>query len=340
MKLRSTGPIVAGLMCLIICVFVAGCKEGSPGGVMTPDQERVLGAEYASDLDKHVKYIDDSKMNARILQIALPIFAQANKERPDVTFRIRIIDDKEVNAFSIPGGYIYINKGLLDKLGADDDAVACVIGHESAHVVRRHVVKLIADTQDKGMLVDVAAILSRSSVVGNVGGEVVDLQQLHFSRNDEYEADRWGERFAYNAGYDPAGMLRTFKMLQDVEHQQHNHDPEYAQDHPITRNRAIRALEQWRELRANNGEYVSDTYNPDGDRIAAKKNGISYPALVLATTPIDVNTLPVDKGEPLPSQSVGSTSGDHGQPSAPAASPSGTRGNAPPPMGSAVMPAR
>jgi predicted Zn-dependent protease len=290
----------------VLAMFLGGCRDGSIGGVMTPQQERDLGAQYSADLDKQVKYVDDGKVNARILAIALPIFVQANKERPDVTFRIRVIDDKEVNAFSIPGGYIYINKGLLDKLGTDDDAVACVIGHESAHVVRRHVVKLIAESEDQGFLVGIAAILTKSDVVGNVGDAVVDLQDLHFSRDDEYEADRWGEKFAYNAGYDPAGMLRTFRMLQDIEKTEGGGDPPYAQDHPITRNRAIRALEQLRELKANNGQYISDKYDPNGDQLAAKQNGIDYPALVLSTSNVDISSLPDDK---TPDKSTGVDNG-------------------------------
>ena len=293
---RSLTIIPALTTAAILLLTSSGCKEGSIGGTMNTQQEKDAGAQYAADLDKHVKYIDDSKLNARILGIALPVFAEANKERPDVTFRIRIIDDKEVNAFSIPGGYLYVNKGLLDKLGSDDDAIACVIGHESAHIVRRHVVKQIADASNKGLLVDVAAVLSRSDVVGELGSTLVDLQQMHFSRNDEYEADRWGERFAYAAGYDPAGMLRTFKVLEDVEKKAGNHDPPYFKDHPVTRNRAIRALEQWRELRANNGQYVSDRYQSDGDQVAAKKNGLSYPQLLLATS-VDLTNIPLDKGE-------------------------------------------
>jgi len=285
-----------------ICALVAatltvgGCKEGGLGGPMSTQQEKDAGSQYAAELDKHVKYIDDGKLNARILGIALPIFAEASKERPDITFRIRIIDDKDINAFSIPGGYLYINKGLIDKLGNDDDAIACVIGHESAHVVRRHVVKQIADASNKGLLVDVAAVLSRSNVVGEVGSALVDLQQMHFSRQDEYEADRWGERFAYTAGYDPAGMLRTFKVLEAVEHKEGDHDPTYFKDHPVTRNRALRALEQWRELRANNGQYVTPAFQADGDQVAAKKNGISYPALVLATT-VDLSSIPAGKDD-------------------------------------------
>lgn len=300
-----------GVYCVVIGTTLAlgGCKEGGLGGTMSTQQEKDAGAQYASELDKHLKYVDDSKLNSRILEVALPIFAEASKERPDVTFRIRIIDDKDVNAFSIPGGYLYINKGLIDKLGKDDDAIACVIGHESAHVVRRHVVKQIADAQNKGLLVDVAAVLTKSSVIGNVGSTLVDLQQMHFSRNDEYEADRWGERFAYAAGFDPAGMLRTFKVLEDVEKKSGDHDPAYFKDHPVTRNRALRALEQWRELRANNGQYISPQYQADGDQVAAKKNGISYPALVLAT-PADVSNLPPDKGDAPAANDKSTPAGD------------------------------
>ena len=295
MKL-SRRLLVLLAMAAVACVasiLVGGCKGGI-GGVMSTQDERDLGARYAAELDKQVKYVDDSKLNSHILEIALPIFAQANRDRPDVTFRIRIIDDKVVNAFSIPGGYVYVNKGLLDKLGKDDDAIACVIGHESAHVVRRHVVKQIADSESKGLLVTAAAILTRNSTVGNIGGVIADMQQLHFSREDEYEADRWGERFAYNAGYDPAGMLRTFHVLESVPD---GGDPPYARDHPITKNRALRALEQWRELKANNGQYISDKYHPGDDQLAATKNGVDYPALVLATPAPNVQNLPADKHE-------------------------------------------
>ena len=118
---------------------------------MNSSQENELGRDYASQIDNQAKFVMDGKINRRVLDIATPIFAQAQKDRPDVSFRIRVIDSPELNAFSIPGGYVYIYRGLLDKIGKDDDALACVIGHESAHVVRRHVVKSISDSENKGL---------------------------------------------------------------------------------------------------------------------------------------------------------------------------------------------
>lgn len=284
-------PILA--ICAVgILVICSGCKSGRIHSDINVAQENDLGARYAAQIDSQVKFVADGKYNRRILAIAQPIFAQAMKARPGVSYRIRVIDSPEVNAFSIPGGYIYLYRGLVDKLGSDDDAVACVIAHEAAHVVRRHVVKQMSDAQGKGILVDLATILTRSYQVNQIGGTLYDLDQLHYSRQDEYEADRYGEQFAYNAGYDPSGMIRMFHILEALEKKDGAAEP-YAMDHPITKNRALRALEQYRELRANNGQYMTPAYDPDGDKLAAKKNDISYPALVLATTPpVSATTLP------------------------------------------------
>lgn len=266
-----------------VALASAGCQSGQiHNNVMNTEQENALGREYASEIDSQAKFVMDGKTNRRVLDIATPIFAQAQKEAPDVSFRIRVIDSPEVNAFSIPGGYVYIYRGLMDKIGPDDDALACIIGHESAHVVRRHVVKSISDSENKGFLVDLISVLSRSNAVSQVGGTLFELDQLHYSRAAEFEADRWGERFAYNAGYDPTGMVRTFQIFDKME-DGHNDAPSYALDHPINSNRILRVEEQLRELRADHGTYVSEAYDPNGDKIAAKEHDIDYHLLVLST---------------------------------------------------------
>ena len=266
-----------------LAIVSAGCQSGQiHNNVMDHEQENALGREYAGEIDSQAKFVMDGKTNRRVLDIATPIFAQAQKEAPDVSFRIRVIDSPEVNAFSIPGGYVYIYQGLLDKIGPDDDALACVIGHESAHVVRRHVVKSISDSENKGFLVDLASLLSRSYSLSNAAGAWFELDQLHYSREAEYEADRWGERFAYNAGYDPTGMVRTFRTFEKMEDGANN-TPSYQLDHPINQNRILRVEEQLRELRADHGTYVSEAYDPNGDKIAAKEHDLDYHLLVLST---------------------------------------------------------
>ena len=335
-RLVLASAVATSALALTAC---GGGSSGSSGAFATKaaapaaSDTIVVGSAFffyylvMSEIDSEAKFIMDGKTNRRVLDVAAPIFAQAQKEAPDVSFRIRVIDSPEVNAFSIPGGYVYIYQGLLNKIGPDDDALACIIGHESAHVVRRHVVKSISDSENKGFLVDLATLLSRSNAVGNVGGALFELDQLHYSRAAEFEADRWGERFAYNAGYDPTGMVRTFQTFEKME-DGGNSEPSYAEDHPINQNRILRVEEQLRELRADHGTYVSEAYDPNGDRIAAKEHDLDYHLLVLSTN------IPA----PLPTAKTAPTvterhhrDGDHSDP-VPASTPPSepTRSGAPP----------
>ena len=280
---KQIRPLLAAGAALAAVFVSAGCQSGQiHNNMMNSSQENELGRDYALQIDNQAKFVMDGKINRRVLDIAIPIFAQAQKDRPDVSFRIRVIDSPELNAFSIPGGYVYLYRGLYDKIGKDDDALACVIGHEASHVVRRHVVKSISDSENKGLLVDLASALSRSYGVGQVGGALFELDQLHYSRVAEFEADRWGEKFAYNAGYDPSGMIRTFQIF-EAEEKKNGGPVPYSRDHPINENRILRAEEQLRELRANKGAYLQDLYRPGEDKLAAEKNGIDYPALLLST---------------------------------------------------------
>ncbi len=279
----SLRRLPAALLALGAIFGAAGCQSGQiRNNVMSSSQENDEGRQYASEIDSQVKFVLDGKINRRVQNISTLVLAEAQKDRPDTSFRVRVIDSPELNAFSIPGGYIYLYRGLLDKMGDDDDALACVIGHEAAHVTRRHVVKAQSDSQNKGLLVDIASLLSRSYAVNQVGGALFQLDQLHYSRVAEFEADRWGERFAYNAGYDPSGMIRTFQIF-EAEEKNSGYASPYARDHPINENRILRAEEQLRELRANRGVYIQELYNDKDDRIAAEKNGIDYQALVLST---------------------------------------------------------
>lgn len=265
-----------------LAVSLAGCQSGRIGSQIGPTQEHDMGNQYAQQIDTQAKFVTDGAYLRHILSLSQPIFAQAIKDRPGETYRIRVIDSPELNAFSVPGGYVYLYRGLVDKFINDDDALACIIAHESAHVVRRHVVKQMSDAQGKGMLVDLATILTRSGAVQQIGGTLFQMDQLHYSRNDEYEADRWGERFAYNAGFDPSGMVRTMILFEQLD-KKYGTPAAYTLDHPISQNRALRAMEQYRELRANGGQYISEAYTVTGDKIAARRHDISYPALVLAT---------------------------------------------------------
>ena len=111
------GRLRAVLLLLPLALLaLPGCQSGRISNDMDATQENDLGKQFAQQINSQAKFVTDGKYNRRILAIAAPVFAQANKDRPDISFRVRVIDSPEVNAFSIPGGYVYVYRGLLDKL--------------------------------------------------------------------------------------------------------------------------------------------------------------------------------------------------------------------------------
>lgn len=249
--LRKSLTIASALFLFLV---VPGCHQPQFGPHYDTNQEVALGQQIANEVEKENKIDMDPQDNTRVQRIAQAIFAQARKARPDVLYQIKIIQGPEVNAFSLPGGWIYVYTGLLDTVGNDDDALACVIGHETAHVVLRHVVKQISDEEDKGTLVEALGVFSGSYNAYSLADAAVQLQELHFSRQDEYQADQYGLMFAYDAGYDPYGLPRFFEKLEKVE-KDDGSTPAWAADHPITKNRILRADELIEVLRTNDGKY-------------------------------------------------------------------------------------
>jgi len=239
-------------------VCACGCQDETFHNIYSTSQEEQIGQQAAGEVDSTEKIDTDAKDNTRVQAVAQAVFVQARKMRPDVPYQIKIIDSPEVNAFSLPGGYVYVYTGLLDKIGDDDDALAAVIGHESAHNVCRHVVKQMSDAGIKENIIELLGVESQSYNLYNASSAALDLEQLHYSREDEYQADKYGLMFAYNAGYDPAGMIRMFTKLESLEDGGSGGDA-FAMDHPITKNRILRAEALTKILRENHGTYPANT---------------------------------------------------------------------------------
>jgi len=143
-----------------------------------------------------------------------------------------VIDANIVNAASLPGGPVYVYKGIIDLIGDDDDALACIIGHEIGHVNGRHVARQITKQLQAGILLSVILRGGGNAVnqAANVGMEVLSFK---YGRDDEYDADRRGVSYAYKAGFDGNGMIRAFQKLQSMDKKTGN-APEWMQNHPLT----------------------------------------------------------------------------------------------------------
>ena len=176
------------------------------------EKEVALGRYLAAEVDKEAKFIDDPVITEYINRVGQNIVLHSDAKVP---FTIKVIDTDEVNAFALPGGFFYVNKGLI--LAADNEAeLAGVMAHEIAHVAARHAM----ENQAKATLAQYG-LLGASIFLGGIPGLIVNnagpfaalLGFMKFSRNAESEADKLGVQYLYAAGYDPNALATMFEKL-------------------------------------------------------------------------------------------------------------------------------
>lgn len=177
------------------------------------EKEVRMGRELAAEVDRQAKFIDDPAVTEYVNRVGQNIVLHSDARIP---FTIKVIDSDEVNAFALPGGFFYVNKGLL--LVADNEAeVAGVMAHEIAHVAARHAV----ENQTKASLLEYLA-MGTSIFLGGIPGMVFQNTAglgmlgifMKFSRGAEEEADKLGVQYMYAAGYDPSAMATMFEKLE------------------------------------------------------------------------------------------------------------------------------
>ena len=177
------------------------------------EKEVKLGRQLAAEVDRQAKFIDDPMITEYVNRVGQNIVLHSDAKIP---FTIKVIDSDEVNAFALPGGFFYVNKGLL--LVADNEAeVAGVMAHEIGHVAARHAV----ENQTKGTLLEYLA-MGTSIFLGGIPGMIYQNTAglgllgifMKFSRSAEEEADKLGVQYMYAAGYDPTAMSTMFEKLE------------------------------------------------------------------------------------------------------------------------------
>ncbi|WP_025602361.1 M48 family metalloprotease [Burkholderia sp. WSM2230] len=220
---------------------------GSGGaGTLTPQAERKLGERVMRELRRDPDYLDDWLVRDYLNSVAAKLAAAANAlyiggYRPD--FDLFAVRDAQINAFSLPGGFIGVNTGLIVATQTESE-LASVLGHEMGHVLQRHISRMITTGERSGyaalagMLFGVlASVLAHSGDLGSaiaIGGQAYAVDnQLRFSRSAEHEADRVGFLLLAGAGYDPYAMTTFFGRL-DRAAMSDTGIPAYARTHPLT----------------------------------------------------------------------------------------------------------
>lgn len=202
---------------LLLTFLVSGCTtiynpatQRREIRLIDTEKEVALGNQMDSEVRKKLKILRDTQKQQRLNTIGLKVASAS--DRQDLDYHFAIVKDKEFNAFAIPGGFIYVNSGLLDN--ATDDELACVVGHEIGHVAARHSIKKLEANLGYQMVVNIALGISGQPAMAQAMDIVFDLTNLGYSRKDELLADKLSVKYARKAGYNPYGMVTFFKKLE------------------------------------------------------------------------------------------------------------------------------
>jgi predicted Zn-dependent protease len=208
---------------------------------MSVEKEVALGRQLASEVDRQAKFVDDPVITEYVNRVAQNLVLHSDAQVP---FTVKIIDSDEVNAFALPGGFFYVNKGLI--LAADNEAeLAGVMAHEISHVIARHAV----ENQTKANLMQygtLAGIILLGGIPGmvlqNTAGIGMMGAFMKFSRNAEAEADKLGTEYLYAAGYDPTAMATMFEKLEAKNKKKPGTIARIFADHPAPADRRAASL--------------------------------------------------------------------------------------------------
>ena len=213
------------------------------------------GQDEAAEIAKSAKFIQDGPENDRVNQIGQKLASIVNSTQIPAgfgndhvfpfTWHFHIIEDKAINAFSLPGGQVYINSGLLKAVRSDDE-LAGVLGHEMTHSAHHHIQELsheqskMSSAMLAGLIAAVVAHVPPADMGGLMAGaqySAVGYINFHFSQPAERDADHGGTILMEKAGYDPVGMLTFMEQLGDFENRGPKVDAGIFQDHPETTER-------------------------------------------------------------------------------------------------------
>lgn len=233
-------------------------ERGIGGGVnfYSLEREQQLGRQFARELEESSRVITDPAITEYVNRLGQQLVRHSDAKVP---FTIKVLDNDEVNAFALPGGYFYVNTGLI--LAAENEAeLAGVMAHEIAHVAARHATKNATKSQIWN-LVSLPMVFvggPAGMILRQVAGLAVPMTFLKFSRDAEREADLLGIEYEYSAGYDPAALVDFFEKLEANAKKQNVIAKAFA-THPMNKDRIRRAQKEINTMLPARDQYIVTT---------------------------------------------------------------------------------
>jgi predicted Zn-dependent protease len=226
-----------------LCLTHLGCASGKGAGrtvadaILPPRQEIELGKQMSAEVEQDLKLLDNPAITAWVKRIGISIAKAGRKDIPKgIQFTFKVVDDDEtVNAFALPGGYIYVYTGLLKK-AENESEIAAVMGHEISHVTRRHIAQRLTAMYGISALASVALGKNPGLLAELVANVAANGYLLKHSRDAERDSDAYGMRYMVAAGYSPVGYATFFTKLA-----QSPSPPAIVSSHPNPRERVANA---------------------------------------------------------------------------------------------------
>jgi predicted Zn-dependent protease len=265
---RYVRVVAARVALALVCLWAAACAvnpvTGSPQLMLLSDQEEVrLGQQTDVQIVRQYGIYEDSELNAYVNDVCQMLVQVSH--RPNLAYTSKVMDDPVVNAFAVPGGYIYMTRGILAHLNNEAEMV-CILGHELGHITARHSAAQYSRAQLAGVGLGLGMILvPELRYLSDLAQFGVGMLFLKFSRDNERQADDLGVEYASKLGYDASQMADFFETL---ERQHPTSDrsglPEWFSTHPspVDRNQTVRlrAAEWQQDLSLRNPKVNRDGY--------------------------------------------------------------------------------
>jgi len=228
-------------------LFSVSARPAAAINLFSVQQDAQIGAQAAAQANRQLPMVRDGEVDGYINQIVRRLAAVA--PGPRFEYRSQVVNSPEINAFALPGGYVYVNRGLIRAV-RNEDELAGVIAHEMAHVAQRHgtsqATKAYAAQAGVGILGQILGGRNQRVGLGEqiVGSLGLNALFMKFSRGAESEADRVGAQMMARAGYDPMAMANFFDLLAAQQRSNPGAVSQFFSDHPSPQNRsaAIRAM--------------------------------------------------------------------------------------------------
>lgn len=238
---KTSKTLIALLMLSLVVPLYGDRTQLKPGwNLFSPQQDVEMGQQVSKEADAQLPILNDRQATAYINDLGKRLASHAPNNSDQYPFQFKIVNDKSINAFALPGGFIYVNRGTIEA-AANEAELAGVIGHEIGHVVLRHgtnqASKAYLAQVPLSILGGVIGSNSIGAVIAQLGiGFGVNSIILKYSRDAERQADLAGTQILYDSGYDPKAMANFFEKLQ-AEAGRSGRGSEFFSDHPNPENR-------------------------------------------------------------------------------------------------------